>query len=265
MGFLFDLPKFIMGPAIVVALVSISLLGLNWFRKHRMPRLKFGDDGDFGAAMVASIFVFYGLATALTAVQVWEAYEHVKQVNKDEAALIGVLYRNVSGYPEPIRTALREDLREYTDNIIHEAWPLQRKGVIPSEGVHRMDVFQSKLVSFEPANKAQEILALETLASYSRMLEVRRMRIDSVQRQLPGILWLVIVLGALISMVSTFYFPVTDPHIHRVQVSLLATFIGLIIFMIMALDRPYRGDLGLTPKPYKVMYEQLMSGPPSPH
>lgn len=266
MGWLFDLPKWITGPLIIAFLMTFSLAGLDWFRKHRLHRIKFGEvDGDFCTAMVTSIFVFYGLATALTAVQVWEAYEHVKQVNKDEAALIAVLYRNVSGYPEPIRTALRDDLKEYTDQIIHEAWPLQRRGVLPTEGVRMMSEFQAKLFTFEPANKAQEILALETLASYSRMTEVRRMRVDSVQRKLPGLLWLVIVLGALLSITSTFYFPVADMRLHRTQVALLATFMGLVIFMIFALDRPYRGDLGLQPKPYKIIYEQLMTDESAPH
>ena len=35
-------------------------------------------------------------------------------------------------------------------------------------------------------------------------------------------------------------------------------FIGIVIFMIIALDRPYHGDLGLTPRPYELIYEQLM-------
>jgi ABC-type Co2+ transport system permease subunit len=124
--------------------------------------------------------------------------------------------------------------------------------------VKLMDKIQSELVQFEPTTEAQKGLALETLASYGRMMEARRMRLTSVERKLPGILWLVITLGAFISLVSAFYFPVHDERIHRVQVGLLAGFIGLVIFMILALDRPYRGDLGLKPRPYEILYEQLM-------
>jgi len=91
------------------------------------------------------------------------------------------------------------------------------------------------------------------------MMDARRIRVDSVGRRLPGVMWLVIVLGAFISLVSTFYFPVLDARIHRTQVGLLATFIGLVIFIILALDRPYDGDLGLSPEPYEVVDEQLMA------
>jgi hypothetical protein len=32
----------------------------------------------------------------------------------------------------------------------------------------------------------------------------------------------------------------------------------MIIFIIFALDRPFRGDLGLQPGPYQLIYDQLM-------
>jgi hypothetical protein len=259
MGFLFDLPLIITGPALVAALVGVALIGLSWFRRHRLPRLRFGDgDVEFSAAMLASIMVFYGLATALTAVQVWDAYEKVKEITEHEASTLAAFYRDVSAYPEPSRGLMRERIREYTHQIIHVSWPQQRRGMIPTEGVKTMDSLQSVLVRFEPVTEAQKGLAIETLASYDRMMEARRMRLDSVERKLPGILWLVIILGAFISLISAFYFPVTDERVHGAQVALLAGFIGLVIFLILALDRPYRGDLGLEPRPYEILYEQLM-------
>ena len=260
MGFLLDLPLILTGPALIGALVGFAILGLNWFRKHRLPRLRFRDgDVEFSAAMLASIMVFYGLAAALTAVQVWETYEKVKEITEHEASTLAVLYRNVSQYPEPVRSVMREELRGYTDRLIHEVWPGQRRGRIPTEGLKPMDRLQATLMSFEPVTEAQKALALETISSFSRMMDMRRMRVNSVERRLPGVIWLVLVMGAFISLVSAFYFPVLDPHLHRVQVGLLATFIGLVIFIIMALDRPYYGDLGLKSTPYVIVYEQLMA------
>jgi len=222
MGFLFDLPLIVTGPAVIAILVGVSIFGLNWFRKHHLPRLRFGEgDTDFSAAMLASIMVFYGLATALIAVHVWEVHEKVKEITQHEAASLAVLYRNVSEYPEPVRSVLRDEIRAYTHQVIHESWPHQRRGRIPTEGVKAMDRIQATLLAFEPATEAQKGLALETLGSFGRMMEARRLRLDSVERKLPGVMWLVIVLGAFISLVSGFYFPVRDARLHRVQVGLL--------------------------------------------
>jgi hypothetical protein len=64
----------------------------------------------------------------------------------------------------------------------------------------------------------------------------------------------------LIGLSSSFFFKVEDARLHGIQVLLLAAFIGLVIFMIFALDRPFRGDLGLGPEPYRLIYDQLMKG-----
>jgi len=174
MDFIFDLPLIVIGPVLIAILVGTSLVSLNWFRRHQLPRLRFGEgDVEFGAAMLASIMVFYGLATALTAVQVWESYEKVKEITAQEASSMAAFYRNVSQYPEPLRSTMREQIRGYTYQIIHDSWPLQRQGTIPTETVRTMDELQTTLVGFEPKTEAEKGLALETLASYDRIASFR--------------------------------------------------------------------------------------------
>jgi hypothetical protein len=64
--------------------------------------------------------------------------------------------------------------------------------------------------------------------------------------------------GAVISLSSSFFFKVDDARLHAILVTLLAMFIGLLIFMTFALDRPFRGNLGVQPEPYQLIYDHLM-------
>ena len=75
-------------------------------------------------------------------------------------------------------------------------------------------------------------------------------------------MWSVIIIGAFISLSASFFFKVDDVRLHMIEVLLLAVFIGLVIFMILSLDRPFRGDLGIGPDPYQLVYDQLMKGNP---
>ncbi len=121
-----------------------------------------------------------------------------------------------------------------------------------------MNDVEAKLVTFEPATEGQKLLHGETLRAYSQLIEARRLRLDAVLTGLPGPLWFVIVVGALVSLSSTFFFQVEDSRLQSIQVALLAIFVGMIIFIIFALDRPFRGDLGLQPDSYQLIYDQLM-------
>jgi hypothetical protein len=62
-----------------------------------------------------------------------------------EATAWASLYRDVSSYPEPNRTELH-DLREYTRYVIEEAWPLQRKGIVPAGRIDRITAFRARLL-----------------------------------------------------------------------------------------------------------------------
>jgi len=53
----------------------------------------------------------------------------------------------------------------------------------------------------------------ETLRAYSQMIDARRRRLDAVLTGLPGVLWFVIVIRALVSLSSTFFFQVEDARI----------------------------------------------------
>jgi hypothetical protein len=212
--------------------------------------------------MLQSIMVFYGLAVALIAVSVWQTYSDVAKIVSGEATALAALYRDVSSYPEPIRHELQQGLRDYTDDVIHQAWPLQQQGKIPSGGVERMNTFQSVLDKFEPATEGQKLLHGETLRAYNLLIQARRLRLDAVGTGLPMIMWAVVIVGAFIGLSASFFFKVEDARLHGILVTLLAIFMGLVIFMIFALDCPFQGDLAIRPAPYQLIYDQLMK--PSP-
>jgi hypothetical protein len=255
--FLFDLPLLITGPAIVGSLCLFAVAGLVVVRRRVVPRLHIqAEDSHFTGTMVHSVMVFYGLAVALMAVSVSETYTDVAKIVSGEATALATLYRDVSSYPEPVRPRLQTELRDYVQYVIQEAWPLQRRGQVPGGGVERMDRFQAILLAFEPATEGQKLLHGETLRAYNQMIQARRLRLDAVNTGLPAVMWAVIVAGAFIGLSASFFFKVEDARLHRIQVLLLAVFVGLVIFMIFALDRPFRGDLGLTPDPYQLIYDQ---------
>ena len=122
--FLFDLPLTVTGLVIIGGLCLFALAGLLLVRRCLLPRLRIHrEDADFSGSMVQCVMVFYGLAVALIAVSVFQTYSDVSKIVSQEATALAALYRDVSGYPEPIRPQLQGGLRDYVHNVITEAWP----------------------------------------------------------------------------------------------------------------------------------------------
>lgn len=260
--FLFDYPL-VTGVAIIVALCVYAVVGLLLVRRRVLPRLRIEQaDSEFTGAMLQSVMVFYGLAVALIAVTVFETYSETTKVVTGEATALNLIYRDVTGYPEPLRSDLQKRLRDYTKYVIDEAWPLQQQGKIPSGGFGHMTLFQEALDKFEPVTEGQKLRHGETLRAYNSLIQSRRLRLDAVGTVLPTVMWVVILIGALIGLSASFFFKVHDARLHLIEVQLLAVFIGLIILMIITLDRPFRGNLGIRSDPYQSVYDQLMESNP---
>src|SRR3954451_24515174 len=153
-----DAPLAILGSTIILALAAAALIGLLLVRRFVLPRLRVDvSDSEFVGAMVQSIMVFYGLALALIAVNVWQTYNDVARTVSLEATSFAALYRDVTGYPEPIRGRLQAEVRGYVDQVIHGAFPLMHQGRVPTEAVEWMNWFQAVLSPLEPGTEGEKL------------------------------------------------------------------------------------------------------------
>jgi hypothetical protein len=258
-SFIFDLPLWIVGLVLVVVMCGLAAVGLRFARRRILPRFDVTEgDGHFTSTIVHSVMVFYALAVAMIAITVWETYDAAGKIVSQEATALATLYRDVGAYPQSSRAPLQDELRGYAEYVIEEAWPEQHKGLIPLGGVERINRFQKILTSFEPSTEGEKIYHAETMRSYNHLIDSRRMRLDAVQTKLPALMWTVIFVGAVLAVVSSCFFRVRDPRLHMSLVLLLTTFFAMVIFVVFAFDRPFRGDMGIESEPYQLVYEQLM-------
>lgn len=245
----------------VVFIEALSLMGLVAVRRHLIPRLHY-DDGanDAVSGTVQAIGVFYGITVGLIAVGVWNTNSNASELVSKEAASISALFRDVSGYPAPLRDDLRAELRNYTVFLIEEAWPAQSRGQGQAidGGTQILDEFQQNLYSFQAESSSQLALHTETLRAYNSLLEYRRLRIDAVGGGLSNVMWAVIWVGAAISIGIAYFFNIPDIKLHAILVALMGGFLAMVLFMIVINDKPFYGAVSITSDPYKLILERVI-------
>jgi hypothetical protein len=140
--------------------------------------------------------------------------------------------------------------------------PAQRRGEIPHGGTALLDDLQRTLFAFEPATEAQKALHGETLHAFNVLIEIRRQRLEAVEYAVPGTLWSVILIGAVLAIFASFVFSIESFWVHATMTGLLATMIGLLVFFMLVTDRPYRGATGVGPQAYEIVLHDLMGDEP---
>ena len=260
-NWLYQVPPFQAALIIVVFIEAISLVGLLLVRRFVIPRLHYDQDAnDAVSGTVQAIGVFYGITVGLIAVGVWNTNSNASNLVSKEAVSIGTLYRDLGGYPSPLREELRGKLREYTIFVIEQAWPAQKKG--EGQKVNGatpiLDDFQNKLHSFIPSNAGQSALHTESLSAYNGFLDARRLRVDAVNNGLSTVMWAVIWVGAAISIGVAYFFNIPDVKLHIILVSLMGSFLGVVLFMIVVNDRPFYGAVRISSDPYQLILDRVI-------
>jgi hypothetical protein len=257
-------PAWAIGPACVLAFLIPAIVGLWLVHRSIHERLKVGEtliDNGVVGWFFSGVLTIYGITLGLIAVTTWESTSRVADVASREAATIAALYRDASGFDSSLRDNLRTKLWNYTQFVVDKAWPAQQRGEILNDGNLLLSDFQSELYSNEPESEAQKLLQAEALRTYNELVELRRERTEAVNQGVPGVIWAVILLGGALTIVTSYCFQVPF-RLHVILVTGLAGMIGLLVFLIAALDQPYRGAVRVDSTPYQFVLQGTMADVP---
>lgn len=257
MLWLYDTPTVILAALFAVVFIGFTWLGIIFVRPflrlllRRQPGLN-----DLVGYILSSHCAFFGLLLGLLAVAAYQNLSDVERTVNREAGYLRSIYRSVTSYPEPMRSQTLPLIREYTRYVIEDAWPQQRRGIIAAEGTSRMNAVQEKLFGFEPQTKAQGFVHTETMSQFSAMAEVRRARIQSVDTNIPPMMWYVVLVGALITILLVW---MLDMRLlpHLLLSGVLAFFLSTVICLVFVMDRSFRGEISIGADASKAVYDRM--------
>jgi len=261
MYWVYNLPNWLFELLVVTLFIAFGLAGLfptrAWMRRVHIK----SSHNDIVGYYLEGITVLYGVSLGLLAIAAWQTFNDTQAKVAQEAAALYSLYRGVGSLPEPARTSLQEDLRQYARQVIDPGWAEQRRGIIPTANNLTLSKFQKDLASFTPTTEEQRILMADISRRFDTLDESRSIRLDSVEDELPPPLWALILVGALICVVVTWFFLMDSLSMHIWMTVFIAFLLGLMVFMVAALDNPYRGEVSVSPAPFERVYNEMINPP----
>jgi hypothetical protein len=251
---LYDLPNWLFGSLTVFAFIIFSMLGL---RLSRRMILRFVGN-DIVSFYLAAVGVFYGITLGLIAVGTYTNYSAADGIASQEAASVSALYRDISSYPEPTRTALRDQLKDYVRVVIEEVWPRQEEGEVPRFGTEKLNLINKTLLDFSPTTEREKIIHAEALSQFNQLLTQNSLRLESVQGGLPLTMYVVIIVGALLNIMVSWLFIIENLRLHSLLNIIMAGLLGLLVFLIAVMDYPYRGTYSIKPDGLEFVRSNIM-------
>lgn len=256
--FVYDIPSNQLAVLFSVVAVGAVLFGLLVVKP--VLRIFFGTGPDFNQNVSfggAGFNLFYGLLLGLLTVSAYQNNERVQQAVLAEATAIGSLYAGMRSYPEPMQSDVQALLRDYTLFTIYADWEAHRTGHILDGGDHRAEAIRQRLASFEPRTDGQIVLHESMVGAYEDFTKARQGRLAGVITEIPDVLWYAVLVGAVVS-VLLFVMLKMRPMQQLLLGTITSFFLGVILFVIVSLDDPLRGEEGVAPGPLILLWERQM-------
>ena len=232
-------------------LIVIACVGAAISFLHLVTRTSSGssrrESNDFTGAVVAVIGTTYAVLLAFMLSGVWSMFQQA-QINAEQEAndLVNV-FRISAQLPDPARQTIRDLARQYAQNAIQSEFPAMSNDQIPPQGGQMISQMWIAAGNVR-AGTAEESGALgDLMSTLQRLTEHRRIRILQSHEMLPGILWLVLIAGGIITVAAACFFGVPNFRFHLLQIVVLSFLISLVLVAIADIDRPYQGNVKVSP------------------
>lgn len=256
----YDIPEWALCALMTITSIAFSAGGVLVTRGQ--ARRLFGQNGmnDIVSYFLSATGVFYGITLGLIAVGAWQTYTSVTDKASNEAAALATICQDVRLLSDsPTKTKLIEALKKFTRHVIDEDWPLQRKGQIPRGGTDSLESVVKLAVSLDTQTEIDRIVVAEIYTRLNILIDLRRLRLESVTSGLPAPLYWVVIIGGLINVSITWCFVMEKTSSHVFLSGVIGALIGLLIFMVAAMDNPFRGEYSVGPGAFQIVFDRYFS------
>lgn len=231
---------------IVLLCVLLSLAFLLLMRRF-WPTSQRREHNEIIGWQVSVLGTTYAVIMGFMLYAVWTAFNSAEMTADSEANSLVNVYRLSEGLAPGDRDQIQKLSREYADAMIDEEWPAMHHGSLSLHAHLIVQRLWAATMQAKPASLGEQTSWNHVLSELTNMTEYRRLRELQSKSKLPGILWVVLIIGGVITTMSSCLFGTDNFKLHAIQVFSLSLLLALALVAIADIDRPFLGSVHVKP------------------
>lgn len=196
----------------------------------------------------AILAVIYGVLAGLSALYLINNNSYTADAVIREANAVADIYRYSNWLNEPTRSSIQSEIKKYLTNVIAIEWPHMEKGepVNRQEGVTAINTITNQLIHYNGRTNSEALLVHDMLDEIRSLYNARQQRIHMTETLLSPELWVVIIIGTILTLCINFLFGMNF-YLHAITVCAVALMTSSMIFLLITLDKPFQGEFNIRP------------------
>lgn len=243
--------------AAIVVGVSVGVAALLYFVQRAVPHHIRSEHNDVAGFVYAVLGVLYAALLAFVVVDEWESMESASKNTFTEANELGSLYWNARALPPDQGRALEKTTKDYATIVINSEWSIMAGGGSSPQATALVYVMRDEVNALPTDTPKQEALYEQSLEHVNDLAAARRERISESSETIPPVLWVVLVLGSLLTVGYTFLFGLANFWSHLLIVAPLGVMVVLVLVVIGQLNHPFGGMVSVEPDAFQIFLNRL--------
>ncbi|WP_281389796.1 bestrophin-like domain [Nonomuraea soli] len=236
-----------------VAVVTLALLFARFAltllrRAFPLDGLSRGDNdvinGTF--AIVGSV---YAILVGSAIMVVWQGYTQTQATIVRESNAVVMLGRMSRGFSAPVQRQVQGAARSYLRLVVQEEWPLMAFGRSSERADATLVEIWSAYTDMEDRERASPLYS-QSLTKLNELTDSRRQRMLAAGDRVPGLVWVMLYIGASAKLATGSLFVVRSRGLHLLLIGVLAGVLMLSLYIVSALDGPFDRNLPVSPEPF---------------
>jgi Protein of unknown function (DUF4239) len=224
---------------VTVACSLLAMLALNRFWPLSQRRIH----NDLIGWQLTVLGTTYAVIIGFMLYTVWTDYGAASSNATQEASQIVKLNRLAAGLPEPQQSEMRSLSIAYTNAVLDREWAEMAQGRVATESNELSRKMWHSLMSIKGGTYSETNAVDHSLYELSTLMASRQARQLAVTSKLPAILWVVLVMGGVLTLLTACMFGQENLLLHGIHVFAFSLLIALVLVAIADIDRPYMGTV----------------------
>lgn len=249
-------PEWLLGIIAIVVLPAL-MVALQAAIYRKIPAWRTGANNDATVSVISTSAVVYSIAVGLVVVTLWGRFDGIKQANEDEAANLVAVAEGSRVFADADSEPIRSQVVRYGRDVIGN-WDNRVQGREIVQVGQDLDDLLTLVRRLSPGTEAQKAYVDDTVARLGRARELRykAARLAS-EAQLPGLLWLSIVVGSLVVVGMCLICSVEDGALRQILLIGITMLVAVNVLLVIELNYPFYGEFKVGPDSFQRMLAEL--------
>jgi hypothetical protein len=248
--------------ALLIGMPTLLAMAAPVLVRRRITSERLRRNNEVAGFTFATVGVLYAVLLAFAVIVVWEKSSEAEKAVAQEAGAAATLYRLADGMGGVPVAVIRGGMTHYLRSAVQEDWPAMKRGGLSHATTRALDGIYAAVLTFTPDDGRGTELLGASLHQLDLLTEARRKRLSMAYGAVPGVLWFVLVGGAVLTVGFTLFFGNESLHVQAMTTGILAFLIFSGLLVIVAFDQPFAGPLTVQPEALLAVLEDF--GPTVP-